>query len=107
MAVLDVQFMELPGWSCAASSFFITSHTAEYPMARSDQNSIGAAGVVSSLIRNVWVKELWSDVQIMLGQTVCAAYIHIPQCVRCQGIGNLRECGQHYPYDDILRENSC
>eukprot|EP00983_Pelagomonas_calceolata_P134698 1162085-Pelagomonas_calceolata.AAC.5 len=24
--------MELPGWSCAASYFFITSHTAEYPM---------------------------------------------------------------------------
>eukprot|EP00983_Pelagomonas_calceolata_P048254 1140982-Pelagomonas_calceolata.AAC.3 len=27
MAVLDVQFMKLPGWSCAASYFFITSHT--------------------------------------------------------------------------------
>eukprot|EP00983_Pelagomonas_calceolata_P046436 1140170-Pelagomonas_calceolata.AAC.3 len=25
MAVLDVQFMNLPGWSCAASYFFITS----------------------------------------------------------------------------------
>eukprot|EP00983_Pelagomonas_calceolata_P127380 1161397-Pelagomonas_calceolata.AAC.5 len=29
--VLDVQFMKLPGWSCAASNFIITAHTAEYP----------------------------------------------------------------------------
>eukprot|EP00983_Pelagomonas_calceolata_P058694 1145601-Pelagomonas_calceolata.AAC.1 len=28
MAVLDVQFMKLSGWSCAASYNFITSHTA-------------------------------------------------------------------------------
>eukprot|EP00983_Pelagomonas_calceolata_P021761 681885-Pelagomonas_calceolata.AAC.1 len=27
MAVLDVQFMKLPGWSCVAPYFFITSHT--------------------------------------------------------------------------------
>eukprot|EP00983_Pelagomonas_calceolata_P073041 1151981-Pelagomonas_calceolata.AAC.8 len=31
LPVLDVQFMELPGWSCASSYFFITSRTAEYP----------------------------------------------------------------------------
>eukprot|EP00983_Pelagomonas_calceolata_P057767 1145210-Pelagomonas_calceolata.AAC.1 len=58
MAVLDVQFLKLPGWSCAASSYFITSHTAEYPMARSDQDSIEVAGGVSSLIRNAGVKEV-------------------------------------------------
>eukprot|EP00983_Pelagomonas_calceolata_P022374 703718-Pelagomonas_calceolata.AAC.1 len=27
MAVLDIQFTKLPGWSCAASYFFMTSHT--------------------------------------------------------------------------------
>eukprot|EP00983_Pelagomonas_calceolata_P049560 1141565-Pelagomonas_calceolata.AAC.1 len=32
VAVLDVQFMKFPGWSCAASYFFITSHTEKYPM---------------------------------------------------------------------------
>eukprot|EP00983_Pelagomonas_calceolata_P034771 1089385-Pelagomonas_calceolata.AAC.1 len=32
MAVLDVQFMKLPGWSSAAFYYFITSYTAEYPM---------------------------------------------------------------------------
>eukprot|EP00983_Pelagomonas_calceolata_P048492 1141062-Pelagomonas_calceolata.AAC.1 len=32
MAVLDVQFKKLPGWSCIASYFFITSHIAEHPM---------------------------------------------------------------------------
>eukprot|EP00983_Pelagomonas_calceolata_P027410 860882-Pelagomonas_calceolata.AAC.1 len=45
--------------------------------ARSDQDSIGAAGVASSLIRNTGVKEIWryqkirdllSDVQVILGQ---------------------------------------
>eukprot|EP00983_Pelagomonas_calceolata_P076412 1153411-Pelagomonas_calceolata.AAC.3 len=41
-AVLDVQFMKLPGWSCAASYSFITSHTAEYPI----------------LIRNTGAKEV-------------------------------------------------
>eukprot|EP00983_Pelagomonas_calceolata_P080120 1155008-Pelagomonas_calceolata.AAC.1 len=71
MAVLDVQFMILPGWSCAASYFFIASHTAEYLMARSDQDSIRAAGGTSSLNRNARVKE------VMLSQTVCAAYIHM------------------------------
>eukprot|EP00983_Pelagomonas_calceolata_P074398 1152541-Pelagomonas_calceolata.AAC.4 len=54
--------------------------------ARSDQDSVGAAGVASSLIRNTGVKEvgryntvrdLLSDVQVMLGQTVCAAHIHM------------------------------
>eukprot|EP00983_Pelagomonas_calceolata_P076989 1153674-Pelagomonas_calceolata.AAC.1 len=60
MAVLDVQLMKLPGWSCAASYFFITSHTAEYPVsrARSGQDSIGAAGGASSLIRNTGVEEV-------------------------------------------------
>eukprot|EP00983_Pelagomonas_calceolata_P059569 1145969-Pelagomonas_calceolata.AAC.2 len=52
MAVLDVQFLKLPGWSCAASYFFITSHTAEYPIIR-------AAGVLSRLMRNTGVKEVW------------------------------------------------
>eukprot|EP00983_Pelagomonas_calceolata_P100432 1158566-Pelagomonas_calceolata.AAC.7 len=32
MAVLDVQFMKLPGWSCAAPCLSVTSHIAEYPM---------------------------------------------------------------------------
>eukprot|EP00983_Pelagomonas_calceolata_P084006 1156274-Pelagomonas_calceolata.AAC.3 len=53
----------------AASYFFITSHTAEYPMLgdcrwsiwvsriRIDQDSIEATGGVSSLIRNAGVKE--------------------------------------------------
>eukprot|EP00983_Pelagomonas_calceolata_P078667 1154334-Pelagomonas_calceolata.AAC.3 len=57
-------FTKLPGWSCAASQFFITSHTAEHPTrgkngwsiwvgrARSNQDSIGTAGVAPSLIRN-------------------------------------------------------
>eukprot|EP00983_Pelagomonas_calceolata_P045281 1139654-Pelagomonas_calceolata.AAC.2 len=71
MAVLDVQIMKLPGWSCDASYFFITSHTAEHP-ARSDRDSTRAAGGASSLIRNAGVKEagrynavrdLLSDVQ--------------------------------------------
>eukprot|EP00983_Pelagomonas_calceolata_P058424 1145484-Pelagomonas_calceolata.AAC.1 len=31
MAVLDVQLIKLPGWSCAGYNFFISSHTAEYP----------------------------------------------------------------------------
>eukprot|EP00983_Pelagomonas_calceolata_P066870 1149243-Pelagomonas_calceolata.AAC.2 len=75
----------LPGWNSAAS-YFITSHTAEYLMARSDQESIGVAGVASSLIRNAGVKEvgrysairdMLSDVQVMLSQTICAAYIHM------------------------------
>eukprot|EP00983_Pelagomonas_calceolata_P015843 502263-Pelagomonas_calceolata.AAC.1 len=98
MAVLDVQSMIYYGWSCAASYCFITFHTAEYPMsggsmwsvkvcrARSDQDSVRAAGVASSLIRKTGVKEagrccmirdLLSDVQVMLGQTVCAAYLHM------------------------------
>eukprot|EP00983_Pelagomonas_calceolata_P056242 1144500-Pelagomonas_calceolata.AAC.1 len=59
MAFLDVQFVELPGWVCAASYFFITSHIAEYLMARSDQDSVRAAGVTSSLIRNTGIKEVW------------------------------------------------
>eukprot|EP00983_Pelagomonas_calceolata_P065546 1148631-Pelagomonas_calceolata.AAC.3 len=77
--------MKLPGWSCAASYFFITSHAAEYSMAMSNQDSIGAAGGASSLIRNAGVKEVWrhntirdmlSDVQVMLSQMICAAYVH-------------------------------
>eukprot|EP00983_Pelagomonas_calceolata_P130495 1161688-Pelagomonas_calceolata.AAC.11 len=72
-------------WSCAASYLFANSHTAEYPMARSGLDSVRAAGVASSLIRNTGVKGAWerymirdllSDVQIMLVQTACAAYIH-------------------------------
>eukprot|EP00983_Pelagomonas_calceolata_P134317 1162050-Pelagomonas_calceolata.AAC.4 len=51
-------FMNFPGWSCAASYFFITSHTAEYPMASSDQDNIRAAGGASSLLRNARVKEV-------------------------------------------------
>eukprot|EP00983_Pelagomonas_calceolata_P099448 1158456-Pelagomonas_calceolata.AAC.10 len=39
--------------------------------ARSDQDSIRAAGVASSLIRKTGVKE------VMLGQTFCAAYVHM------------------------------
>eukprot|EP00983_Pelagomonas_calceolata_P084053 1156285-Pelagomonas_calceolata.AAC.3 len=58
MAVLDVRNMKLPGWSCAASYFFIKSQTAEYPMAMSDQGGIRAAGGACSLIRNAGVKEL-------------------------------------------------
>eukprot|EP00983_Pelagomonas_calceolata_P056782 1144760-Pelagomonas_calceolata.AAC.1 len=58
MAVLDVQFTKLPGWSCDASYFFIASHTAEYSMASSDQDSIGTAGGASSLIRNARAKEV-------------------------------------------------
>eukprot|EP00983_Pelagomonas_calceolata_P058606 1145562-Pelagomonas_calceolata.AAC.1 len=86
MAVLDVQFTKLPDWSCAASHFFKASHIAEYSMAKSDQDCIGAAGGTSSLIRNAGVKELGrcntvrdllSDVHIMLSKTVCAAYIHV------------------------------
>eukprot|EP00983_Pelagomonas_calceolata_P106547 1159242-Pelagomonas_calceolata.AAC.2 len=84
VTVLDVQFMKLPGWIIAASYFFTASHTVEYPMARSDQNSIRVAGGVPSLIRNAVAKEVWRhntvrdlliDVQFMLDQTVCAAYI--------------------------------
>eukprot|EP00983_Pelagomonas_calceolata_P068495 1149946-Pelagomonas_calceolata.AAC.2 len=55
-------------------------------LARSDK-----AGVASSLIRNAGFKEAWkcyttsyltvggllSDVQVMLSQTICAAYIHV------------------------------
>eukprot|EP00983_Pelagomonas_calceolata_P012131 388663-Pelagomonas_calceolata.AAC.1 len=69
MVVLDVQIVKLPGLSCAAPYLLVTSHTAEYPMrrgsmwsirvsrARSDQDSIRAAGVTSSLIRNAGAKE--------------------------------------------------
>eukprot|EP00983_Pelagomonas_calceolata_P050306 1141909-Pelagomonas_calceolata.AAC.1 len=51
---------------------------------RSDQDSIRVAGGASSLIRNTGVKDVWryctiknllSDVQVMLSQTVCTAYI--------------------------------
>eukprot|EP00983_Pelagomonas_calceolata_P085507 1156573-Pelagomonas_calceolata.AAC.2 len=53
---------------------------------KSDQDSIGAAGGPSSLIRNAGVKEvgryntvgdLLSDVQVVMSQMVCAAYIHM------------------------------
>eukprot|EP00983_Pelagomonas_calceolata_P070996 1151010-Pelagomonas_calceolata.AAC.5 len=57
MAVSDVRFMKLPGWCSTASYFFNTSHTAEYPMARSDQKSIGAAGGASSLISLTYTTE--------------------------------------------------
>eukprot|EP00983_Pelagomonas_calceolata_P045391 1139719-Pelagomonas_calceolata.AAC.1 len=39
--------------------------------ARSDQDSVRAAEGASSLIRNAGAKE------VMLGQTVCAAYVHM------------------------------
>eukprot|EP00983_Pelagomonas_calceolata_P055842 1144323-Pelagomonas_calceolata.AAC.3 len=52
----------LPGWNCAAPCLFLTSHTAGVPNVRgrartprSDQDSIRAAGVASSLIRNTGV----------------------------------------------------
>eukprot|EP00983_Pelagomonas_calceolata_P075541 1153063-Pelagomonas_calceolata.AAC.1 len=53
---------------------------------KEDQDSIRAAGVAFSLIRNNGVKEvgrnntvrnLLSDVQVMLSQTVCAAYFRL------------------------------
>eukprot|EP00983_Pelagomonas_calceolata_P042945 1138713-Pelagomonas_calceolata.AAC.5 len=69
MAFLDVQVMKLPGWSCAAPFLFVTSRTAEYLMAKSDQDSVRAAGGASSSIRNTGVKE------VMLGQRVYAAYV--------------------------------
>eukprot|EP00983_Pelagomonas_calceolata_P082268 1155872-Pelagomonas_calceolata.AAC.1 len=62
--------MKLPGWSCAASYFFIMSHTAEYPMARSDQDSIRAPGGAPILIRNAGVKEEWRNVRQAL-TSVC------------------------------------
>eukprot|EP00983_Pelagomonas_calceolata_P056294 1144534-Pelagomonas_calceolata.AAC.2 len=82
---LNVQF-KLPGWICPAPCLFVSSRTAEFTMARSDQNSAWAAQLASSLIRNAasGVKEVWRyyairdllrDVQVMLGQTVCAASI--------------------------------
>eukprot|EP00983_Pelagomonas_calceolata_P066037 1148840-Pelagomonas_calceolata.AAC.4 len=88
----------LPDWTCAALHLFDNSHTAKYPMlrgsgvsigvsrARSDQDSARAAGVASSLIRNTEIKKVWryytirgllSDVQVMLGLMVCAAYVHV------------------------------
>eukprot|EP00983_Pelagomonas_calceolata_P102066 1158761-Pelagomonas_calceolata.AAC.4 len=41
MAVLDVQFMKLSGWSCAASHLFVTPRIAEYPMRGGSRWSIG------------------------------------------------------------------
>eukprot|EP00983_Pelagomonas_calceolata_P077225 1153771-Pelagomonas_calceolata.AAC.1 len=55
-------------------------------LTRSDQDSVRAAGVASSTIRNTGVKAGWRyytikdlliDAQVMLGQMVCAAYIHM------------------------------
>eukprot|EP00983_Pelagomonas_calceolata_P077851 1154043-Pelagomonas_calceolata.AAC.6 len=69
---VDVEFIKLPGWRCAAPFLFVTSHTVEYlRLARSDQDSIRAAGVASILIRDTGVKE------VMPGQTTCAAHIHM------------------------------
>eukprot|EP00983_Pelagomonas_calceolata_P080336 1155104-Pelagomonas_calceolata.AAC.4 len=71
--------MKLPSWSHngCAPYFFITSHTAEYPIrARSDQDGVRAAGAACSLIkytgikevgRHYTIKDLLSDVQAMLG----------------------------------------
>eukprot|EP00983_Pelagomonas_calceolata_P099608 1158475-Pelagomonas_calceolata.AAC.4 len=68
-AVLDIQFMKLSGWSCTAPNLCLASHTTEYPMrggstlsirvsrAKSDQDSIRAAGGASSLIRNARFEE--------------------------------------------------
>eukprot|EP00967_Tisochrysis_lutea_P085250 scaffold119531_cov14-Tisochrysis_lutea.AAC.1 len=51
-----------------------------------DQDSDRVAGVASSFIRNTGVEEVWryhtirdvlSDVQVMLGLTVCAASSHM------------------------------
>eukprot|EP00983_Pelagomonas_calceolata_P022258 700301-Pelagomonas_calceolata.AAC.1 len=57
MAASDVQSMKFLGWSCAAPNLFVTSHAVEYSLARGDQDSIGAAGVAPSLIRNAEFKE--------------------------------------------------
>eukprot|EP00983_Pelagomonas_calceolata_P040928 1137828-Pelagomonas_calceolata.AAC.1 len=68
---------------CVVAVRLLAGHQA---LARSDQDSIGTAGGASSLIRNAGVEEvgrhnavrdLFSDVQVMLSQTVCAAYIHM------------------------------
>eukprot|EP00983_Pelagomonas_calceolata_P078779 1154369-Pelagomonas_calceolata.AAC.2 len=98
--------------------------------ARSDQGSVRAAGVVSSLIRNTGIKGACSGYAGHAGpdglhclhpyaqeldmrafanhfqnlsagnfMTLCVS------CYGCQGIGNLRECGERYLYDDILGES--
>eukprot|EP00983_Pelagomonas_calceolata_P066749 1149196-Pelagomonas_calceolata.AAC.4 len=84
MAVMDVQFTKLPGWSCVASYFFITSHAAEYSMARSDQNSIRAAGGASSLVRNAGVKKVGTPLEVMLSQMACAARVEGAENTHCQ-----------------------
>eukprot|EP00983_Pelagomonas_calceolata_P107820 1159388-Pelagomonas_calceolata.AAC.30 len=64
----------------------VESDLSTFKLARSDQDSIKAAGGASSLIRNARVRKvgryntirgLFSDMQVMLSQTVCAAYIHM------------------------------
>eukprot|EP00983_Pelagomonas_calceolata_P119062 1160565-Pelagomonas_calceolata.AAC.1 len=67
MAALDAQFMKLPGWSCAASYFFITSHTAEYPMARTDQDSIRTAEGASSMTKITGVTNGFHYLQMYVG----------------------------------------
>eukprot|EP00983_Pelagomonas_calceolata_P011745 378002-Pelagomonas_calceolata.AAC.1 len=80
-----------------------------------DQDSIRAAGGASSLIRNTGGKEVWrcnevrdllSDVHVMLIQTACAAYIHLvarvlPMKREKQGqmVGRNHHSGEYiYPY---------
>eukprot|EP00983_Pelagomonas_calceolata_P130030 1161655-Pelagomonas_calceolata.AAC.2 len=107
MAVLDVQFIKLPGYSsrvvllltsslpfvlritrlgCEGEVGGLFGLVRALPLARSGQHSVRAAGVASSLIRNTGVEEIWRyymikdllcDVHVMLGQTVCTAYIHM------------------------------
>eukprot|EP00983_Pelagomonas_calceolata_P055875 1144345-Pelagomonas_calceolata.AAC.1 len=60
MVFLDVQFTKLPGWGCAASYFFITSHTAEYSMRRGSRWSIWRY-IIRASHRHVTVKRKEGD----------------------------------------------
>eukprot|EP00983_Pelagomonas_calceolata_P059882 1146117-Pelagomonas_calceolata.AAC.2 len=74
-----LQGTRLPGGSCAAS-YFIMSHTAEYPMCGGSRWSI-------------WVSRARSDqdsirrLEVMLSQAVCAAYIHMYKDISLCGSG--------------------
>eukprot|EP00983_Pelagomonas_calceolata_P018192 570067-Pelagomonas_calceolata.AAC.1 len=54
MAVLDVQFMKLPGWSCAAPYLFITFHTEEYRCEGRGGGLLGLAGQGVTKIASPW-----------------------------------------------------
>eukprot|EP00983_Pelagomonas_calceolata_P071137 1151094-Pelagomonas_calceolata.AAC.1 len=70
MAVGDLQFMELPDWSCVASYPFVIPVTMNFGyLGQGDQDSIS------------WL-ELRLACQVMLGQTVCAAHIHTHKMTR-------------------------